>query len=469
MQLSVSTGILLFFFFWSDMTSCCAFRKISELYLLHSMLSLTVSIVPATIGIKEPFVIGPNDTVSSLYQAVNARINATCEISIVFGGKIILNLANDYRSVTAVGMNEILNDIQIIRKPDCVSLLEMVDGVINKEQIPWFNQATECLSDPSSNRCQNVCRFGHGLECDDSGNLIGIDLSHLNLTGSIRLESLPSSVEALDLSFNDLNTLDLDALRGKSLEKLNVEQNGRCRMNTKCFYNDSGPSLPLRELQVSIYQTLPWVTKHIRTNNWFYHQDQRTLNVLTVDGARLSLENPMPFKMRMLKVVEGVTNQELIPWFHKWNTYQLIPVKQLKRCGISYRQNRGGIANAYKVNLSGLGLRGHIDLGYLPRNVYNVDLSNNNLSSISFVGDGEYNLRGLNLENNHNLRIDLMQIDCTTTHCCLCSLYRLRVSSSQLSLCQERIWEWLVKSRLRAIVIDGVEVHRLSLTMKCGH
>ena len=437
----------------------------SQLYLLHSMLSVTVSIVPATIGIKEPFVIGPNDTVSSLYQAVNARINTSCEISIVFGGKIILNLANDYRPVTAVGMNDILNDIQIIQKPDYVSLLEMVDGVINKKDIPWFHSALECLSDPSSNRCQNVCGFGPGLECDDNGNLIGIDLSHLNLTGSISLESIPQSVRSLDMSFNDLHTVNLSGLKGKSLAKLNVENNGRCRINTKCFYNDSGSTLPLRELQVSSYQLMPWITKHIRTNNWFYHRDQRTLQELVVDGVRFSVDNPLSFRMRMLKVVEGVTNKESIPWFHNWST----KIKQLKECGISYRQNRGGVACAYKVNLRGRGLRGHIDLGYLPRNVYNMDLSDNNLSSISFVGDGEYNLRGLNLENNHNLRIDLMQIDCTTTHCCLCSLYRLRVSSSQLSLCQERIWEWLVKSRLRAIVIDGVEVHRLSLTMKYGH
>ena len=94
----------------------------------------------------------------------------------------------------------------------------------------------------------------------DNGNLIGVDLSDLNLIGIINLESLPPTGRSLDLSFNDLDTLNLDGLRGKSVERLNVEHNARCHINTECFTAESEHKLPLKVLQLSTNQIFPWIT-----------------------------------------------------------------------------------------------------------------------------------------------------------------------------------------------------------------
>ena len=438
--------------------------------LLALCLYITANTVIATtnisIPIDERFWLYPNAKVSALYQSIREKVTAPYEISIVFADKVILNLVDDDRTVSKIGMNETHHDITIIRKPDYVALLEMVIDIDNVEDIPWLNEIMDILSQPdvSANRCHHLSQLGHALKCDHNGHLIELDLSHLNLSGSIHLEMMPQTVLSLDLSFNDFDSLDLNELRGTSLEKLNVENNRRCLIDTKCFQSDMyaslGDRLPLRELQLSSYQIVPWDTKHHGMNNWFYHRDQRTLRVLIVDGVLLSADNPMTFRARMLMLVDKVTNKEMIPWYQLWKDEQSIHARKLTHFGIKYRQNRRGISCAYTINLGGLGLQGHVDLGYLPRNVFNVDLSNNNLSSISCVGDGEYNLRELSLMHNDNLHIDWLQIDASSPFCCLYSLHRLRVSSNQLDLRQEPIWEWLAGSPLKTVVVDHVVLQR---------
>lgn len=85
-----------------------------------------------------------------------------------------MNLINDHRTIQDIGITVEANVIQIIEKPVFVALLEMVADIDNIENIPWFNQAMECLSDPSNKQSKN-----------EYGYLIGIDLSHLDLTGTV--------------------------------------------------------------------------------------------------------------------------------------------------------------------------------------------------------------------------------------------------------------------------------------------
>ena len=149
--------------------------------------------------LNDPFVIYSNDTVSILYDKTNANVSYIKEsrgISIIFEGRIILNFFNDHRTIKDIGMigNGTLNDIEIIPKPDFAALLEMVSDISNIQNIPWLILAMQCLSYPSSKRCRSVFNFSRGLHCDTDGHLIGVDLSHLNLTGNVHLKSLPPTV-----------------------------------------------------------------------------------------------------------------------------------------------------------------------------------------------------------------------------------------------------------------------------------
>ena len=429
---------------------------------MFQILVLLFVIETTTIVIEEPVVIEPNDTVSVLYQLIGQRVAASCEISIVFNGKIIPNLINESCIVTEIGMNETFNHIQIIQKPYSVMLLEMIHDIINKEQISWYKKAMHCIS---ANRCENASDFGTGLRYDDNDNLIVIDLSHLNLTGNIILESLPQSVRALDLSFNDLNTLNLDGLRGKSLEKLNVQHNRRCHIDTESVHD-----LPLRKLQVSSNQIFPWIAdlqqKEDQIKQWFWDRERRPLSSVIVDGVKVCSLKPMPLKTKMLEVIEGITNKERIPWFQAFVDNILIRDSQWIPFGIRYRKSRGVRSHSsFKFNLRGLGLKGHVNLGALPWNVVKLDLSDNNLSSVSFDGDGEYYLMDLNLQNNDNLRLDLMQIDPLSNARCLRNLSGLSVSWNQLDMNEsvriQRVREWLRASNLDEIVVDDYVMQRL--------
>ena len=372
-------------------------------------------------------------------------------------------------------VNSVFVQHHIIRKPDFAALLEMVTDVQNVQMIPWLIGAMCCLSDASANQCQNVSKLGKGLHCDNNGNLIGIDLSHLNLTGNIHLESLPQSVRSLDLSFNDLDHLNLDGLRGKSLERLNVEHNKRCHINTECLCNyrhsntteESGHNsnhLAIRDLQLSSNQIFPWIldsaVKLDRIRSGLCrHQNL----VVIVDGLLVS-----SFHIKMRRVLEGVTNKEIIPLYDEFTSYPVSP-HSWKSSRIEYTNVHRGHRPRYRFDLSGLGLIGEIRLKYLPRSVSKLDLSNNNLSKISFNGnsEGQDFLEELNLRNNDNLRINLLDIAQSSLFRYFC---RLSISSNQLHIQGivdwngkiEYVRDWSRLSRMTRVVVDGIKVKKIS-------
>ena len=425
--------------------------------------------------LDHPFLVEANDTISYLYRAINTKMSYETKsrgISVIFGGKLILNLFNDHRTIHDIGMNNASNRIVIIQKPVFPALLEMMSDINNQKNIPWIERAEHCLSNPFTNQFHHLSTLGRGIHCNDNGALIAMDLSHLNLTGNIHLESLPQTVRSLDLSFNDLDILNLTALCGKSLEKLNVENNRRCHINTECFSAELGCIWSIRELRVSSNQIFPWIIDPIdkakRIKNWMNRQ--YNLVEIIVDGERTyrrrTLQRTMRLHSGMLRVIEGVTNKKLIPWYRLFHDGCAIQADQWRNYGVSRRRKIFGIPSSYKFNLCSLGLQGHIDLGSLPENVIKMDLSNNNLSSIFFVGDGPFNLRVLDVRNNDNLRIDLMQIYPSSTGCCLCGLVRLSLSSNQLEISGvlngvqmgtiDFVGSWLRTTKLREVVIDDI-------------
>ena len=432
-------------------------------------MSIAAPIINATIDIQEPFVIHLDDTVSNLYQNINARIKTPYKISIIVNNKIILNLVDDHRIVTDIGMHETFKEIHIIEKPDYVALLEMIVDVDGIENIPWFNQAHQCLFESSADQCQNVCEFGEGLDCDDNGNVIKINLSHLKLGGTIHLEPMPQSVRVLDVSYNDVNIMNLCGLRGKSLDKLNVEHNIRWHINTECFRSESGSysdSIEIKEFYMSSIQMFPWITESKdRTNritNWFRSQEDFKVNVLFIDRIWMYKREQTELKMKMLQVIEGITNKEVIPWFRHFLNDDLIENRQFRQFGIRLRPSRGG----FVFDLRGLGLEGHIDLGLLPQNVVELDLSDNNVQSISFVGEGPYGLMALNIQNNNHLRINLNQLSAPVWR----KLFHLRVSWCQLAKMRryDDIKRWkgaLSLSGVLELVIDNRWLRRGSAIM----
>ena len=389
-------------------------------------------------------------TVSKLYETVaKSKIIKGCgprDIAIVFDGAILIN---DHRTITKVGINEVFNEIQLIRKPYFVSLLEMVTEIKNKENIPWIEWAMHCLSDSSAKQPQSVLPMGRGLICDENGNLIGIDLSHLNLIGTIHLEALPQTVLSLDLSFNHFEFLNLDGLRGKSLEKLNVESNIRFPVTADCFDAQPDANRPYRTLVLSsnrpkFYQ-LPDTRSKIR--QWL--QRQQIFEVLVLDGIAIQRTESLPFYMAMLNAMRGVTNKHHILWYQHMRNGWTIPPAKRQNFGITVSRGR---RCQLTFDLSRLRLEGYIDLTSLPRNIVRLDLSNNDLSGVSFFG--EYglvptNLKDLNLQNNDKLYIDLQQLN-PITH-----LNRLRISSNQLKkqslICVQK---WLDTTRIKRLYLD---------------
>ena len=414
-------------------------------YLLSLMLLVVSFAGKETIVLHDPFVIKSNDTVRVLYSTISARVSHTSSpgISIIFNGKIILNFINDHRTIKDIGMTNTMNDIQVIHKPDFAALLEMISDIDNIQNIPWLLHAMDCVNHPLENDWLNGINgsdFGESLVFDENGTVTAVDLSQLNLTGTIHLESLPQSIRSLDLSFNDLDTLNLNGIRGKSLEKLNLEHNHRCHINTECFLSDSRHNLTITELTLSSNQIFPWITDfkdkccHIQR----LIDRHSTLDQVIIDGlpifrstGRLSIHS------RMLRVIDGVTNKQVIPWYHLFVRY--IPIQPRinlfwKDLGVYYMRRRVGYSARYRFDLSGLGLEGHIDLGYLPRNVAVFDISNNNVSSMSFLGEGPFSLRRLHVQNNDKLLIDLADIDAVSQNSCFRHLKAFRFSSNQLQI-----------------------------------
>ena len=416
-----------------------------------------------------------NDTLSSLYDTILAKAScftSSTMISIVFQGRIILNLVNDLRTIKDIGIDTESNDIQIIKKPRCAALLEMISDIRNIENVPWLNDALCCISEHSKTRYCSISRIGKGLGCDDSGHLIAIDLSHLNLTGTIHLEPLPQSVRSLDISFNDLESFDLDGLRGKSVEKLNVEQNGKCHINTECFYPESVHNLPFKELQISSNQIFPEIRnlkeRNLRIRKWL--NCRQTPERLVVDGVAMYRGTIIsPLTIGMLRVIEGVTNKQVIPWFQPFTDDVFIPTDEWSEYWVEFKRRRDGYPSRYKFDVSGLGLEGHIDLGALPRNVVKLDLSKNNLSSISFDGDPQHCLEELNVRNNDNLHINLLDIERSSV---FCSFARLVISPNQLIIDgvttktgkMEYVREWLMRrtSRINRVVMDHVTIDNMA-------
>ena len=409
-----------------------------------------------------------NATISDLYGLLSTKILLDHAITIIFNETVLLNLVNDDRNVTFFGLCAESNAIQIIKKPDFVALLEMVSDLGNNRNIPWLSHALHIISNPSVIPRRSGSLFTKHLHYDDNGNLIGVDLSNLNLIGDIHLESLPKTVRSLDLSFNDLNSLNLNELRRKSVERINIEKNMRCIIDAKYFRTESERSSTIKELQLSSNQIFPEVPhlrlKDIRIKQWLNRRQH--LELLIVDGVRIYQDSyRSPFFLRMLRVIEGVTNKQKIPWYHLFSEGTPIRAGEWHNFGVECKKRRGGYPARYKFDLRGLGLEGHIDLGHLSRNIMKLDLSNNNLSSISFDGHGDgpgfFNLRELKLENNDNLRINLSSIDLYSKSCALCQLVHLSISSNQLTNegdteeKQEFVKHWLSGTKLKEVMIDG--------------
>ena len=394
-----------------------------------------------------PFYVSPQDAVSTLYAVIEEKFTfSPNDISILFKGNIIPKFVG-HQSIGDIGLNEEWNDIQIVRKPDFVAMLEVVSGISNLEQIPWIQQATDCLFDFSSIRCQNGFDFGR------------VDLSHLDLMGYINIESLPQSVRTLDLSFNDLDNFNLNGLCSKSVERLNIEHNRRWHVNTNIFESESPRSLSLRALQVSSDQIFV-DSKSKSAQITRFMSNQRILNVLIVDGVHMTRGVRMGFYEGMLNVVKGVTNKKQIPWYSYFENHLEIPRHQYALFGMNcnYRGLQRSRAR-YKFDLSGLGLEGHIDLGYLPPNVFVMDLHNNNLSTISFSGNGKYNLRVLNIQKNDNLAIDLSAIDSSSSTCCLFRAHWFSLSSNQLYGARgwnDSVRQWLFTSNIHTVMVNDV-------------
>ena len=398
----------------------------------------------------------PFDPPSSLLNEVVAkcpRIQSPHDISIIFNGKIILNLIKDRRTIHDIGITEEANEIQIIKKPDFAALLEMVADIDNIENIPWFNQKVQCLSDPSAKHCYRTSEVERGLHYDVSGNLIGIDLSHLELTGTFHLNAVPQSVKSLDLSFNNLLKLTFGGLKHKSLERLNVEHNDRLRIDTTYVHRIvSAKDSPLtRILRLSSNQIFQFINdskrKYSQIRQWLYRQQM--FDVLVVDGVTFYRKDSVPLYVAMLNVIEGVTNKEVIPWYRYFVDEKKIQPDEWHRLGIKQSKKK-----EYSFNLSGLALEGHIDLGCLPKTVGKLDLSNNNLSIISFVGNGSHNLRQLNLQNNNYLRIELREFDKSST--LLWRLNRLLILDDQTknSFVPSALLACLSQMEISNLVID---------------
>ena len=431
------------------------------------------------------FSIQSNATVSTLYVLLSTKLPLDHSITIIFNERVLLHLVNDDRNITTFGISAESNAIQIIKKPDFVALLEMVSDLGNNRNIPWLDYAVYLISNPSVIPRRTALPFTKHLHYDDHGNLIGIDLSNLNLIGDIHLESLPPTVRSLDLSFNDLNPLNLDGLRGKSVEILNVQNNRRCIIDTKYFRSGSERSATIKQLEISsnqiLHQLRAFKHKDIRIKQWLNHCQH--LRLLIVDGVRIYRDSHRSqFNLRMLRVIDRVTNKHVIPWHSPFNLGDLIYDEAWDRYGVKYMKKKRdghGYPTRYKFDLSGMGLRGHIDLGCLPRNVVRLDLSNNNLSSISFDGQrgghGPFNLRELNLQNNANLRINLSSIDMQSKSCALCRLVHLSVSSNQLKETSAVgfVQHWMSASKLKGVIMDGVTFcnhsHHVTDRANCSH
>ena len=426
------------------------------LAVLHMMSQIEIFFIPfICFGISRSAGLSANDTQEMMHllpRHMITELDATEDI----GFDQTLTFWEWTRSA-----RNIRTEQSMIPRPEFVLLLEMVSDIENKESIPWFECAMQCLYDSSANDYLIASQLGTGLVCDDIGDLIRIDLSDLSLTGTIHLESLPQTVRSLDLSFNDLDTLNLEALRGKGLRRLSVERNDRLRLNMNVFDSDLGRNLSLRTLQLSFNQIFPEIVdsklKLYKIQKLM--DNHRTLNVMIVDGVSIprgALIVRIAFPQGIGNVVKGVTNKERIPWYTYFVRFQHLPRRELPRFGIySADRRRNRYRGKYELDLSGLGLEGHVDLGHLPRNVIKLDLSNNNLSSISFMGEGKYNLGLLNLWNNDNLRIDLSAIDQSSSRCCLFRAHWLGLSSNQLTHAQPKyVKEWLRASTLDTLTLD---------------
>ena len=411
-----------------------------------------------------------NATISALYAFLGTAIPLDHAITIIFNERLLLNLVNDDRNVTTFGISAKSNAIQIIKKPDFVALLEMVSDLGNNRNIPWLTYALHFISNPSVIPRHTAPLFMRHLHYNGNGNLIGVELSNLDLIGNIHLESLPQTVRSLDLSFNDLNPLNLDALRGKSVERLSVKHNRRCIIDTKYFRSQSERTSTIKELEISsnqiFHQIRAFKLKDMRIKQWLNRRHH--LQLLIVDGAQIYRDcHKSSFILRMLRVIDGVTNKHVIPWYSPFNLGDLIYADGWECYGVKYNKKRDGHPARYKFDLSGLGLRGHIDLGSLSRNIVRMDLSNNNLSSISFDGHGDshgpFNLRELNLQNNNNLKMNLSSINMQSKSCSLCQLVHLSISSNQLKMKEalkgtsaaEFVQQWMSATKLKEVVMNG--------------
>ena len=256
------------------------------------------------------------------------------------------------------------------------------------------------------------------------------------------------SKDKLDLSKNILNSISFGGDGLHFLEELNVRNNDHLHINlvdierSSIFCSFSRLVISPNQLIIDGVTTKTGKIEYVR--EWLMKRTSRINRVVidhvTIDNMAMPQGDPILYQLQMLHVVDGVTNKDKIPWHHYFSKRIPIPAERFESLGIIYNGIVPG--NRYKrsrarchFNLSGLGLKGHIDLGYLPKNIVQLDLSNNNLSSISFTGNAQYNLRELNLQNNEHLRMDLTKMCASSSaSCCLDHLHVLRISSNQLDI-----------------------------------
>ena len=150
--------------------------------------------------------------------------------------------------MNGIGITDKSDEIQIIPKPDFAALLKVISDIRNKENILQFDRASYRTSDASSFKCHRVSQFGRALDRNANGSLVDMDSSDLDLTGTIRLESVPQRAHSMNISFKDFETLDHDGL-GSKLDKLNVEW--REDVNSKRHAPRFGQYFSIKLLRIS--------------------------------------------------------------------------------------------------------------------------------------------------------------------------------------------------------------------------
>lgn len=409
-------------------------------------------------------------------------------ISIIFQDRILLSSDWKLIEIGFCGEMGVSNHIQVIPKPAFVSLLEMVSGITNKWQIPWYPMATHYLSDPRA--LQNDPLI---WDC--------FNLSHFGLKGTVNLDAVPQSVIALDLSYNDLHTIKWSGDIGpRHLKSLNIQNNKRLRV-------DFTQMLWLNHFQCSSVQLrMPGVDHTILSkqqitqwalNQLQLHQQRTSLQSLTVDHFKFSRkpravsengETNTRTSNEPTSQYPAVAQPEIGVMADP--VFQSL-VEMMKSVQINY-QNTGGwlqfvahcarsgnckvtdlcrfYSSRFKCNgqgdlvrmvFDGCHLSGHVHLAAIPQTVKVLHLRQHNITNIGEWKDlrGK-SLRYLDVFRNPNLILDLSQLeeggDPLPLKSLIVSAVQIqkffKIKSKMISR-QDIIREWVMQSMLDSLVV----------------